>query len=132
NKAAGTAKYTISGTNYYGGTITKTFKITKAENPMTVKNKTVTVKWSKLRKKTQIIKRADAFNIKTAKGALTFKVLTHDKKARNKLSISKGGKLTIKKGSKRRTYTFKIRVTAAGTANYKKLAKTITLKIKVK
>ena len=132
NKAAGTAKYTIKGTNYYGGTINGTFKIKKAENPMTVKNKTVTVKWSKVRNKKLTIKRADAFNIKNAKGTLTFKILTNDKKAGKNISISKGGKLTIKKGLKRRTYTFKIKVTAAGTTNYKKLAKDVTLKVKVK
>lgn len=38
------------------------------------------------------------------------------------------GKVTVKKG----TYTIKIKVTAAGNANYNKLAKTVTCKLTVK
>ena len=44
----------------------------------------------------------------------------------------KTGKVTVKKGLKKGTYPVKVKVTAAGNANYNKAAKTVTCKVVVK
>jgi hypothetical protein len=38
----------------------------------------------------------------------------------------------VRKGAKKGAYTIKVRVTAAGNANYEKLTKTVTCKVAVK
>lgn len=100
-----------------------------SKNPLTVKVKTVVVKASKLKKKTQKIATKKAFTIKKAEGGITFKKLSGNKK----ISInSKTKKITLKKGLKKGTYKVKVKVTAAGNSKYKAGSKTVTLKIKVK
>ena len=49
-----------------------------------------------------------------------------------KITIAKGGKVTVKKGLKKGTYKVKVKVTKAATANYKVKTVTKTLTIKVK
>lgn len=50
-----------------------------------------------------------------------------------RLSVNKKtGKVTVKKGTKKGKYRIRIKVTAAGTANYKKATKTLTCTIVVK
>jgi len=100
---------------------------TKAQK-MTVTVKSPTVKYSKLKKKNQTIKKANAFTIKNAKGTVTFKKVSGN----SKITISKTGKITLKKGLKKKTYRLKVKVTAAGNKTYKKKSKTVTVKIKVK
>ena len=130
NTDAGTASLTITGKGNYKGTITKTFVINKADNPMTAKAKIIT---AKANKKTSF-KKSKVFKIKKAKGKVTFKKIKGKKKTKydKKISISKTGKLTVKKGLKKgKTYTVKVKVTAAGSTNYKSKSKTVKLKIKV-
>jgi hypothetical protein len=125
NTDAGTANLTITGKGNYKGTITKTFVINKAANTMTVKAKKIT---AKANKKTSF-KKSKVFKIKKAKGKVTFKKT----KGSNKITISKKGKLTVKKGLKKgKTYTVKVKVTAAGSKNYKSKSKTVKIKVKVK
>ena len=50
----------------------------------------------------------------------------------NKITVAKTGKITVKKGLKKGTYKVKLRVTAAGNKNYKKKAKTVVVKVRVK
>ena len=115
-----------------GTTIDKkiTWKINKAANPLKIKAKKATVKYTALSKKSQ---------------ALTVsKVMTFSKKGQGKVTYAKSsgnknitinkktGKVTGKKGLKKGTYTVKAKVTAAGNANYKKATKTVSFKIVVK
>ena len=134
---AGSYEATVAPAKYYAwkdGTVVSkpvSWSIAKADNPMIAKAKKVTVKASKLKKK-QVIKAAKAFNVKDAQGKLTYKVLKYDKKAKKKIAVSKAGKVTVKKGLKKKTYKLKVRITAKGNANYESATQTVTLKVTVK
>ena len=139
NSGSYTAKATLkTNANYTykwsdGTTAAKTisWKINKAANPLTIKAKTATVKYSKLKKKAQTL-------------AVT-KVITFTKKGQGKMTYTKAsgnkkiiiakttGKVTVKKGLKKGTYKVKVKVKAGGNTNYNASAvKTVTFKIKVK
>lgn len=60
-----------------------------------------------------------------AKGKITYTVNKGNKKY---ISVSKKGKVTLKKGCKKGTY--KIKITAAKTNKYDKAVKIITIKVK--
>lgn len=129
NTNAGTASVILTGKGNYTGTAVQKFTIAKAKNPMTVKAKKVSVKAAKVKAKNFSVKRAKALTIKGAQGKLSFK------KSKGKKFITvnkKTGKITVKKGTKKGTYKVKIKVSAAGNANYNKASKTVTVKIKVK
>ena len=98
----------------------------KKDNPLYAKGKTVKVKYSK--KKNRTVKRAKAFTVRDAQGAVTFKKA----KGNKKITVAKNGKITVKKGLKKGTYKIKIKVTAAGNNEYKAATKTVTVTIKVK
>ena len=100
----------------------------KKANPITVKAKKVTFKASKVKKKAQSVKASKAFTVKEARGKVTYKKTSGSKK----LSISKAGKVTVKKGAKKGTYKAKVKVTAAGNSKYKSGSKTVTLAVRVK
>ena len=110
-------------------TKTITLNIRAAKNPMTVTGKTVSVKYSTLKKKKIVIPRKKLFTVKQAKGTVTFKKASSGTK---KITVSKGGIITIKKGLKKGTYPIRVSVTAAGNANYSKISKIVTIKVKVK
>ncbi len=129
NVNAGTAKVIIKGIGNYGGSITKTFTIKKDANPMTATGKVVSLKYSKVKKAKQAIARKKAITVSKAKGTVTYaKASGNSKIVVNKTT----GNITVKKGLKKGTYKVKIKVTAAGTTNYKKLTKVVTVTIKVK
>ena len=134
NVNVGKATVTITGKGNYTGTRTATFDIIKTDNPMKVSAKTVSLKKSKLKKKTQKISRAKAIVITGAQGKVTYKLLSVKKKSYKKyFSVNKkSGKITVKKGLKKGTYKLKIKVTAAGTNNYNRAEKSVTVKVKVK
>ena len=99
--------------------------VAKKANPMKVKAKTVKAK----AKKTMKFAAKKAFTVKKAQGKVTYKQTTKNKK----IKVAKNGKVTVKKGLKKgKTFKIKVKVTAAGNANYKKGVKTVTLKVKVK
>ena len=98
-------------------------KPVKKANPLYAKGKTVKVK----RNKKTVIKKSKAFTVKDAQGAVTFK----KSKGNRKITVAKNGKITVKKGLKKGTYKVKIKVTAAGNADYNAAVKTVTVKIKV-
>ena len=104
--------------------------IVKNKNPMTAKAKSnpIVVKYTKLRKANQVLKKAKAFAITNAKGKVTFK----KKSGPKKITVSKAGVVTVKKGLKKNTYQVKVAVTAAGNSGYKPITKNVTLKIRVK
>lgn len=121
NKNAGTATLTITGQNWYKGSVKMTFQINKAENPMTVKAKKLTAKASK--KKVF----AKAITVKKAKGKVTFSKI----KGSSKIKVAGNGKVTVK-GLKKGNYEVQVKVTAAGNENYNQKSSTVTMKLRIK
>ena len=104
----------------------------KAANTLAVKAKKVKVKFKKLKKKAKKINVVTLTN--KGQGALTYQI-AGVKKAKFKKYFKinkKTGKLTIKKKLKKGTYKVKVKVLAAGNNTNKPIAKTVTVKIKVK
>ena len=97
----------------------------KKDNPLKVTVKKMTVKAGK--KKVSIAAK-NAFVISNAQGAVSYAKQGGDKA----LSISKTGKITIAKNTKKGTHKMKVVVTAAGNGQYKPVSKTVTVKVKVK
>ena len=64
----------------------------------------------------------------------SYKVVSYSKSstAKKYISVSKAGKVYVKKGLKKGTYTLKIKVTAAQSTNWNSTCKYITLKVRVK
>ncbi len=128
-KSAGTYIVVVTGKGNYTGMTSTKYVINKAKNPIKVTGKTATVKYSKLKKKNQTIKRSKIISISKNKGKVTYKKT----KGNAKISIDeKTGKVTLQKGLKKKTYSVKVKVTAAGGKNYKKGSKTVTISIVVK
>jgi hypothetical protein len=97
----------------------------KVANTMTVKTKKITAK----SKKTKSFKAKKAFKVKKAVGKVTYKKLSGNKK----ITVSKSGKIKVKKGLKKgKTYKVKVAVTAAGDGNTFAKTKNVTVKVKVK
>ena len=130
SKEAGTYTVTITGKGKYTGKTSATYKITKAANPLKIKAKTATSKYSKLKKKNQTLKVSEVIKvIKKGQGKVTYAKTSGNKK----ITINKKtGKITVKKGTKKGTYKIKVKVTAAGNNNYKKGSKIVTVKVKIK
>lgn len=83
---------------------------------------------SKTLKASDLKKKAISFSIGAkAKTSLTYKVIQTPSRASKFISVSKKGKVKIKKGAKKGTY--KIRITAAASGKYKKATKTIKIKV---
>ena len=113
---------------------TLTFVIVKADNPMTVKGKTVTMKHEKLLKKDRTIKRSKAITVSKARGAVSYKLagVTKSKYKKFFKVNAKSGLITVKKGIPAGNYKVKVKVKAAGNANYKASpVKTVTVKVVV-
>ncbi len=134
---AGTYTVTIIGKGKYTGTAKATYTINKAANPMTLKAKTVKIKYSKLKKKAQSIKRAKGFSVSRAEGKVAYKLVSAKKGKKSfkkKFRINaETGKITVKKNLKKGTYKVKVKVKAGGNTNFEASAwKKITIKIKIK
>lgn len=128
-KNAGLYFLTVNGIGDYGASTQASFVIEKANNPMVAKGKTVTVKYSKLKKRAQTIKRSAAMGISKNKGTLSFEKT--DGNAKITVNAA-SGKIKVAKKLKKGTYPVKVNVTAAGNANYNEKSKIVTVKIKVK
>ena len=140
NTNVGTATVTITGIGNYSGTAKKTFTINKAANPLKIGSMTATIKYSKLKKKTQtlaitkVIKFTKKMNdkktytlVSAKKGSKSFKKYFKINKTTGNMTIKKNKKM--KKG----TYKVKVKIQALGNSNYKASAvKSITFKVKVK
>ena len=94
-------------------------------NPMKITVKTKTVKYKNIKKAKRIVA---PITVKKAKGKVIYKKLSGSKK----LSLKSNGKIVVKKGSKKGTYTAKIKVTAKGNSTYKSASKTVKIKVKVR
>lgn len=128
NTNAGTATVTFTGNRDVGigGECTRTFTINKAENGMKASGKTVKVRFAALKKKNQTVKASKAFKISGKTGTMKYKKTSGN----GKISVASSGKITVKKGLKKGTYSIKVKVTDTGNQNY--LAKTQSVKVKVK
>ncbi len=125
NKNVGTASVIIKGKGDYTGSVNKNFKISKAANPIAVTAKPIKAS----SKKNMTFAKSKAFTIKNAKGSVSFKRVSGNAK----ITITKAGKITVKKGLKKgKTYSFKVKVTAKGNLNYKSKTVTKTVSIKIK
>lgn len=100
----------------------------KSANTLTVKAKTVTLKKKALKKKKATVKAAKAMTVAKPVGTVTYKKVAGS----NKVSVAKNGKLTVKKKTKKGTYSVKIRVSASGSDTVLAASKVVTVKIKVK
>lgn len=109
-------------------------KIKKAANPLSVKGKPLTVKYSRLKKKAQTlsIKKTVTFK-KKGKGTLSYQLASVSKaKYKKYFRINtKTGTITLKKGLRKGTYKVKLKIRAAGDDSYKVSTKTVTCKITV-
>lgn len=54
------------------------------------------------------------------------------KKVKKKAQTLKAAKVTVKRGLKKGTYKVKVKVTASGNAKYKKAAKAVLFRVKIK
>ncbi len=123
-----------------GSTDPKTisWKISKASNPLKVKGKTATVKYSKLKKADQTL--AVTKVIKFTKDAKDKKVYTLSSAKKGSKDFKKyfkvnktSGKVTVKKGLKKGDYKVKVKVKAKGNKNYKASGqKPVTFTVQVK
>lgn len=130
NAGKASVKITLIG-DYFEGTKTLKFNITQAANPLTIKAKTATVNYSNLKKKNQTLAVTKVISFtKKGQGTMTYTKVSGSK---NITINKKTGKVTLKKGMKKGTYKVKVKVKAAGDANYKASAwKTVTFTVKVK
>ncbi|MBQ1490698.1 MAG: hypothetical protein IIZ39_01955, partial [Blautia sp.] len=128
NKNAGVAKVTITGIGNYTDQVESSFTIKKAAQNLTVKAKPALFSALSLRKKTLSIKAEKYLTIKGAKGTLSFKKTSGS----SHFTVDeKTGKLSAKKGTRKGSYTIKVKVTSAATKNYKKASKTVSVGITV-
>lgn len=127
-KGAKVGTYTISviaagNENYNAGSKDVTIKVNKLTQKITAKVSKKTVKASSVKKK------AKTFNIGAkAKTTVSYKVVKTPDKAKKYISVSKKGKVTIKKKAPKGTYEIKVTAKANGTYN----AATRTIKVVVK
>ena len=126
NTNAGAASVTVTGIGKYEGTASGKFTIAKANQSLTAKASTKTVKKAKVKKKAQKV--SGAIKVSGAQGKVTYA----KKSGSNKLSVASSGKITVKKKTKKGTYKVKVVVKAAGNGNYNAATKTATVKVKVK
>lgn len=107
-------------------------------NTLNVKGKTATIKYSKLKKSTQYRSVTKVINfIDKGKGDKSYSLTSATKAGKSyKKYISidySTGKVTVKKGLKKGTYTVKAKVKAEGDIfNYLSATKNVTFKIKVR
>ena len=115
-----------------GNTITLNIicKALPKKNTLSVKSANKTYRVKTLKKKAQTYK---ALTVKSPRGTVSYNVKYANGKAKKALKlVTKTGKLTVKKGTKKGTYKVTVTVKAAGTDEYlpKSVKKTITVKVK--
>ncbi len=131
---AGTYKVDVALKGNYSGSGSKEFSIKKAANPLTVKGRTVKVKYKSVKKKNQTIKAAKAMKVTGAQGNLSYKLVEVTKpKFKKYFKVNaKSGKITVKKKLKKGKYKLKIKVIASGNSNYDaSVPATVTITVKV-
>ena len=118
-------------TGYYSGikfVFSKAAPAKKA-NTLTLKaNKMAKIKYKKLKKKAQSFNISKFVTVNGAQGAVTYAKASGNKK----ILVASNGQVTFKKKLKKGTYKVTVNVTAAGNANFNKVTKAVTFKVKVK
>ena len=100
--------------------------IQKLVNPITVTTEAKTVKYAKVKEAKQTVK---AITVKNAKGTVTYEKTSGS----GMLSVDPStGKITVRKGTKKGTYSAVVRVTAAGNSRYREKSVKVKVKIIVK
>ena len=124
-KSAGTYTLTITAKegSGYRGSVKVTYEVKKADQEMAVKAKNVRVKQG-----TKKVKPKKAFKISGSVGKVTYEKLEGDEQ----LSIRPNGKIKIKKGTKKGTYTMTVQVSSAGDKNHNPGSQTVEVAIKIK
>ena len=126
NVNVGQAKVSINGIGNYTGNVSKSFNIVKANQPLKVTATTKTVKASAVKRKAQVV---SPIYVSGNKGTKSYKKVSGS----SKLSISSStGKVTVKKKTRKGTYSIKVTVYSAATSNYNSASKTVTVKVVVK
>lgn len=130
NIKAGTATVTVGGKGIFTGNASSTFKINKANNPLSIKARTATVKYTALKKKAQALAVSKVISFtRKGQGTMAYTKVSGNKK----ITINKkNGTVTVGKKLKKGTYKVKVKVSAAGNANYKASSKTVTFTVRVK
>ena len=107
--------------------------VIKKKNPITIKTSVRVVKAAKLKKAKKTVR---PLIIKKAKGSVKIKKVKKGTSAAiyKKIAVNaKNGAITLARGKyKKGTYKIRLNITAAGTKNYKKFTKTVTVKIRIR
>ena len=98
------------------------------ENPVTVQGNDLKVKAGAVRKGNVSIPAGKAFAVTDAKGKVTYKKISGDRR----ITVAKNGRVTVKQGLKKGTYEIGVSAKAGGNARYGKTAQETVLRIKVK
>ena len=108
------------------------------KNPLRIKARTATVKYRKLKRRSQTLKASQVIKtIKKGKGKMSYKYVSAKKGKKSfkkyfKIN-KKNGRVTVKKGLKKGTYNVTVKVRAAGNKEYLNSSwKKVTFKIRVK
>ena len=129
----GTAKVTITAAktaNYKAATKTVTVTV-KGVNTLTAKAKKGTVKASLKTLKSKSVTLASNIAVSKAKGSVSYANVSSNATAKRFKVNASTGKVAVPKGTKKGTYTVKVKVTAKGTATYYSGTKTVTFKVNV-
>lgn len=126
---AGTYTITLKGIGNYTGQTKTAYTIQRADNPVSIAGKKITLKRSVLKKHSKKVKRSKVLKIRHAQGKVTFDKTEGDPKIR---IHKKTGRVTVKKGIKKGTHTVTVRVIVSGNSNYEPADKTISFKIRIK
>ena len=110
---------------------------TRAANTLSVSGKTASVKYSKLKKRSQTLPVSKVIKFRRkGQGTRTYALISAKKGSKSyktKFRINaKSGKVTVKKGLKKGTYKVRVRITASGNDSRKPASKTVTFKVRVK
>ena len=139
NVEVGTATITITGIGNCNGSFSVSFKITQAQNTLSVQSGKKKISYKKLRKKAQTISLPKVAKVSNAQGTLKYSVISAKKSKSKKSFKSKfkvnasTGVITIKKKKlKKGTYTVTCSVTASGNDQYAGITRAFTVTVKVK
>ncbi|MBR3315995.1 MAG: hypothetical protein IKG18_17885 [Atopobiaceae bacterium] len=115
--------------NYKSTSKTIKVTVTKGAQPIAVKALTAKVALSKVKKANQTLAVSKVLTVTKAQGAVTYAKTSGNAK----ITVnSKTGAVTVKKGLGKGTYSVKVKVKAAGNANWKAGTKTVTFYVSVK
>ena len=130
NTNVGTATCIVTGQNNYSGSVKRTFEIVKASNRfIRIASGGITLPLSLMKDGSLDITLSSKAKFDAK---MTYGLLSVPANAKKYITISSGGKLSIKKGITAGTYKIKIKVTAAETKNSKKATGTKEIKIVLK